>query len=201
MVNRTDLVKGPLATVAENLHSARDSSDRNLRRPAEDMSVNLTRQADLVRRRREARARQQASWMPAWSWSWFFSHGDFAPPPPSDRDNGDSNLDTTDNLSDAAAAVKDLARSFTIFTPLTDQVHITLTLDQNAIKAEIDELKELSTRIDSFADFVMEERNPRLSWLRGAGAEANALHRTCWDILKYYHVMEVAAADTGPATV
>lgn len=206
VLNRTDLVKRPLAMVTENLHSARDISDKDLRRTAEDMSVKLMRQADLVRRRREAEARQQASWMPAWSWSWswFFSHGDFAPPSSSARDNGDSNLDTTvssDHLSDTAAAVKDLARSFTIFTSLTEQVHITLTLDENAIKAEISELKELSSRIDRFADFVRKERNPRLGWLREIGAEANALHRTCWDILEYYHVMEVAAADTAPATV
>lgn len=128
----------------------------------------------------------------------------FAPPPSSARDNGDSNLDTTvssGHLSDATAAVKNSARFITIFTSLTDRVYITLTLDENTIKAEVAELKELSSRIDRFAYFVRKERKPRLGWLREVGAEANTLHRTCWDILEYYHVMEVAAADTAPATV
>jgi hypothetical protein len=72
VVDRTELVKNPLAIATENIQSSRVLSDKRLRRRAEDMSVKLTRQADLVRRRREAEARHQASWMPAWSWSWFF---------------------------------------------------------------------------------------------------------------------------------
>ncbi|KAK3364226.1 hypothetical protein B0T25DRAFT_598115 [Lasiosphaeria hispida] len=118
--NRTKLAK-TLVTVTGNLHLARVLSDKKLRRPAEEISVNLARQADLVRRRREAEARQQASWMPAWSWLWFFSRDDSVPPPSSARDNGDSNFDTNvspEQFRDAAGAVKDLARSFPIFTTL-----------------------------------------------------------------------------------
>ncbi|KAK3365045.1 hypothetical protein B0T24DRAFT_670483 [Lasiosphaeria ovina] len=94
-------------------------------------------------------------------------------------------------LDQASNAMGDLAGTMSVVVSVMGRVYITLTLEHDVVKEELEELRRLGDRVRYHANMIRENPNPQLPWLKTVAQEAMSFVQDAWDILSRYHAHEV----------